>query len=80
MNAIITVFKSESGARGLHRGLSKISKEVMELSDAFIYNPEPGRLLEFLSLLKENKIAYGTHFDTMDQFITKSDTRITFLG
>jgi hypothetical protein len=68
MNAIVTVFKSELSEKlQVVPVLIKLSKEVKELDDAFIYRPRSGSLMQFLSYLKEKNISYGTHFDSMPE-------------
>jgi hypothetical protein len=65
MNVIIVVFKSElSDNHSIIPELEKRSKEFTQVTSARIYSPYSGKLFECLSLLKEHKIPYGTHFDT----------------
>jgi hypothetical protein len=65
MNAIITVFKIEfKDKKEIEILLPEMSDEVKEISDAFIYSPKPGKLMQFLSILKNHKIAYATHFNS----------------
>jgi hypothetical protein len=64
MNAIITVFKTELAEKKyLIPILSAMAREVTEFEDAYIYRPQPGRLMSFLAVLKEKDVAYGTHFE-----------------
>jgi hypothetical protein len=68
MKAIVTVFKSEFHEREfVTRELLAKCQEVREVGDAVIFSPKPGALVEFLSILRFNKIAYGTHFDTREK-------------
>jgi hypothetical protein len=65
MNAVIIVFKSELAEKPeVLPDLQSLCKEVTEVSSARIYSPYSGKLFDFLSILKSNKINYGTHFDT----------------
>ena len=67
MKAIVTVFKRElEGKDQLQERLLRLILETQEVGDAFIYRPKSGSLMEFLLLLKANKISYGTHFDTLE--------------
>jgi hypothetical protein len=66
MSAIVTVFKSELEEKThLVPVLIKLSKEVKELNDAYVYRPRTGSLMQFLTLLNEKDISYGTHFNSM---------------
>jgi hypothetical protein len=65
MQAIITVFKTEfEGKEYIASRLKDMVEEVKLMSGAYIFSPSPGRLFELLDVLKENKINYGTHFDS----------------
>jgi hypothetical protein len=48
----------------VHEQLARLSNDVKKIGDAYSYSPSAGKLFEFLSILKHNKISYGTHFDT----------------
>lgn len=68
MRAIVTVFKSElSKKEHVKLQVKALCKEIKEVDDATIFSPAAGKLVEFLSVLKFHKIAYGTHFDTKDE-------------
>lgn len=70
MKAIVTVFKSELKDREfVTNQLLANCQEVREVGDAIIFSPKSGSLVEFLSILRFNKIAYGTHFDTKEKDI-----------
>jgi hypothetical protein len=65
MQAIITVFKTEfEGKEHIASRLKDMVDEVRLMSGAYILSPNPGKLFELLNILKENKITYGTHFDS----------------
>jgi hypothetical protein len=34
------------------------------VGDALVYSPMSGKLIEFLTVLRDKKIVYGTHFNT----------------
>ena len=68
MKAIVTVFKSELKNREfVMRELAPLTKEKHELDNALSLSPKDGKLVEFLSILRFHKIAYGTHFDTKNE-------------
>lgn len=72
MKAIVTIFKGElEGKVELQERLSRLTQERQEVSDAYVYKPRPGSLMEFLLLLKANRISYGTHFDTLEDLPTE---------
>lgn len=65
MKAIVTVFRRElEDKEHLQDRLKNMSVEVKEVGEAFIFSPRAGVLMEFLLILKTNKVSYGTHFDT----------------
>jgi hypothetical protein len=65
MRAIVTVFKSELSQRDFVRSqLQPLCKQVIEADDAIIFCPRDVKIVEFLSVLRFHKVAYGTHFDT----------------
>jgi hypothetical protein len=65
MQAIVTVFKSElKDKEELTLRLGTLTKDVQDVGDAFIYRPHAGGLISFLTVLYENGVAYGTHFNT----------------
>ena len=67
MKAIVTIFKGElEGKTQLQERLTRMAVEIQEVNDAYIYIPKAGSLMEFLMILKANKISYGTHFDTLE--------------
>ncbi len=67
MKAIVTIFKGElEGKTQLVERLTRMAEETQEVSDAYIFRPKSGSLMEFLLILKANKISYGTHFDTFE--------------
>lgn len=73
MKAIITIFKAEFIAKEeITSQLKPLCDEVKEVGDAFIYSTKPGKLFEFLSVVKANNIAYGTHVNSS---ITDSSRR-----
>jgi hypothetical protein len=47
--------------------LISLSAEIKELGDASVYSPKEGKLMQFLSLLNEKNITFGTHFKTLDK-------------
>ncbi|HEY0655873.1 MAG TPA: hypothetical protein VGD65_22210 [Chryseosolibacter sp.] len=76
MKAIVTIFKGEfEGKEPLLERLGRMAHEIQEVSEAYIFSPKPGVLMEFLLILKANKIAYGTHFDTLEQTPTEQRDR-----
>jgi hypothetical protein len=67
MNAIVTIFAIElNDKQYLVPQLEKLCSESRKVGSAYIFSPMPGKLFEFLSVLKFNKVAYGTHFDTKE--------------
>jgi hypothetical protein len=65
VRAIITIFKAEFvGKQQINSLLMDMCTQVKDVEDASIYSPKSGRLFEFLNILRDNKIAYGTHFNT----------------
>ena len=67
MNAIVTIFCSELNEKvNITNQLEKLSTDTRKVGNAYIFNPKPGKLFEFLSVLKFHKVAYGTHFDTKE--------------
>lgn len=68
MKAIVTIFKGElEGKTELQERLARMAVEMQEVGEAYVYRPKSGSLMEFLLILKANKIAYGTHFDTLEE-------------
>ena len=45
--------------------LARISAEVRELDEAYAFFPLPGKLLQFLSILKDNNLSF-TFADSVD--------------
>lgn len=71
MNAIVTIFNSElSNKQYIVPQLEKLCSESRKVGNAYIFSPAAGKLFEFLSVLKFNKVAYGTHFDTKDAAVS----------
>ena len=65
MKAIVTIFKSELKNRSfVITQLESLCKDRSEFEDAYNFSPKDGKLVEFLTILRFHKIAYGTHFDT----------------
>lgn len=65
MDAIVTIFKSEFKDKpDVFTDLNAICPNVQQVDDAYIVKPTPGTLFEILNFLKQNKINYGTLFDT----------------
>lgn len=65
MQAIVTIFKAELiGKETVESQLHAISSEVKQVGDAFIYSPNPGKLFEFLNIVRAHQIAYGTHVNS----------------
>jgi hypothetical protein len=70
MHAIITIFQAEfANKENIRRIINDLSVDVQEIQGASIYSPKSGKLMEFLTILRENKIAYGTHFNTLDNTV-----------
>jgi hypothetical protein len=68
MKAIVTVFKRELEEREYVKvQLDVLCSDVKEVGQAIIYSPAGGKLVEFLSVLRFHKIAYGTHFDSKEE-------------
>jgi hypothetical protein len=71
MNAIVTIFNSElKEKKYITIQLESLCTEVKKVGNAWIFSPNPGKLFEFLSVLKFHKVAYGTHFDTKEVIST----------
>ena len=67
MTAIITIFEIEfAGKEEVSRKVEQLSSDVKKIEGACIYSPRSGKLMEFLTILRENKISYGTHFNTLE--------------
>jgi hypothetical protein len=67
MNAIVTIFGSElNNKEYVTVQLEKLSVDSRKVGNALIFSPQPGKLFEFLSVLRFHKVAYGTHFDTKE--------------
>jgi hypothetical protein len=67
MKAIVTVFKSELNEREYVKGqLNHLCKQIIDTDEAVIFCPVEGKLVEFLSVMRFHKVAYGTHFETTD--------------
>jgi|GEM_PF-3094111 hypothetical protein len=65
---IVTVYKSEFlGKESIKGRLSELSADIKEIHDALAFRPRPGVLMEFLAVLRENRINYGTHFNSTEQ-------------
>jgi hypothetical protein len=72
MRAIVTVFKSELKNRDFVKNqVEALCNEIRVVDDATIFSPKEGKLVEFLNVLKFYKVAYGTHFDTKMELVTK---------
>jgi hypothetical protein len=67
MRAIISVFKGEfEGKAQAKDAIAQLTDELNIVADAYIFSAKPGKLFEILSILRDHKITYGTHFDTSD--------------
>ena len=72
MQAIITVFKAEfHGNEPLERTFLDFSEDIMQVGEAYTIAPKSGKLFQLLNFLRDNKINYGTHFNTADPDILK---------
>jgi hypothetical protein len=68
MRAIITVFEDEfKGKESVFKNIQRMSIEVNFVTHAYIIIPKRGELFNVLNVLKNEKVAYGTHFDTSDE-------------
>lgn len=67
MQAVITIFSSELEGKDYKTLLSDQYDSVTEFEGALIFKPKGGKLFEFLNVLREHKIAYGTHFNSSEQ-------------
>jgi hypothetical protein len=71
MRVIVTVFKTKLSANSsLFRALSEMSFEIGEADENYTFSPKPGKLFDFLNLLKDNSIDYKTRFDVTDEHST----------
>jgi len=69
MNAIVTIFLHElENDPKVFATLKTLSSDLKQIGEAYVFFPTPGRLFDFLSVLKNRKIAYGTHFDSKSNF------------
>lgn len=67
MQAIITVFKVELNNREqIFKEIKEMSSDLSEVGEAYTFSPKPGKLFELLTLLKNNNINYGTHFNVSE--------------
>jgi len=65
MSAIITIYKAEfKGKEHIVPDLKELSEHTHEIGDAVTYSTKTGKLFVFLKILRDNKIAYGTHFNS----------------
>jgi hypothetical protein len=65
MNAIVTVFKEEfKGKENTLKTIELLCDHLSEVAQAIIIIPKGGKLINVLNVLNDNKIAYGTHFNT----------------
>ncbi|MFZ6010602.1 MAG: hypothetical protein ACOYXT_09660 [Bacteroidota bacterium] len=65
MSVSITIFKSELvGKSKLEHQILQLCKAVQALEDTYVYTPMSGKVVEFLHLLRDNKIMYSSHFET----------------
>lgn len=67
MKALITIFKTELAGKNVDELLHGLYDDVTDIGDALIYRPSSGKLFQFLNVLRVEKIAYGTHFDTSNE-------------
>jgi hypothetical protein len=66
MQAIITVFKGEfEGKDDVRSRISELTEDVKMVADAYVFSPRPGKLFDLLNILRNNKITYGTHFNSV---------------
>ena len=76
MKAIVTVFLEEfEGKSDAFSQLSEMSSEARQVGNAQIFFPIQGRLFEFLTVLKSQRIAYGTHFASKENPIGSTKVR-----
>jgi hypothetical protein len=60
--AAITISKKQITSATLREMLSEIA-DVTDLSEVLIYRPKQGRLIEFITVLKEHQVAYEIAFE-----------------
>lgn len=63
LRAVITIFKSQLVNKPLEKWLH-LYDVVSDVDDVIVVKAKTGKLFDFLQVLKENGIDYGTHFNT----------------
>jgi hypothetical protein len=66
MQTVITVFINEFEGKDYKMLLNDLYDSVTEFEGALIFKPKSGKLFQFLSVLREHKIQYGTHFNSSE--------------
>jgi hypothetical protein len=66
MDAVITVFEKEFVGKNYQILLADLYDSVTEFEGAVVFKPKSGKLFAFLTVLKEHKINYGTHFNSVE--------------
>lgn len=67
MRAIVTVFKAElENKEDIRHRLENFSEDVNQVGNAYVFVPRSGVLIQFLNVLADNKIIYGTHFNSIE--------------
>ncbi|MBT1704424.1 hypothetical protein [Chryseosolibacter indicus] len=64
MDVVITIFKAEFKGKADLMQLLHAMAQINEVDGALICSPHTGKLFDFLGILKDHKISYGTHFNT----------------
>ena len=73
MSAIVTIFEDELKNKSqLLSSICEMSDQVRVVGTAYVINPKPGKLFAILGQLRENKIAYGTHFNSSGKNSTET--------
>jgi hypothetical protein len=66
MRAVITVFRTEfEGKDDVKLMVGELTDDFKIAEDVYMLSPRPGKLFDLLSILRENKISYRTHFDSV---------------
>jgi hypothetical protein len=75
MKGVITILKEEIAAKKIAVGkLSELSISTRETEDAITYTTLDGCLIDFLSVLNENRICYDNHFDLADDGVHRVES------
>lgn len=68
MRTIITVFKPElQSKKPVLDRIIVMTREFIEMGEAYTFSPRPGKLFDLLNLLRMNNVNYETNFSIDDE-------------